>query len=160
MTPVIEPATLDDVEELARLRHQLYDEYGEADVGAAEYLPVFAEFARAALDDRDWRAWVARDDGRVVATTWLRLVPRIPRPQASGAAHAMGYLTNMYVEHSHRGGGLGTRMLGAVIDWAREEGVPMLLCWPAPGDAAVRFYRRAGFTGDHSVMVLPLREGD
>jgi GNAT superfamily N-acetyltransferase len=159
VTRTIEPATPDDIDELGRLRHQLYDEYGEADLGPAEYAPIFADFARAALADPDWRAWVAREGGRLVASTWLRLVPRIPRPQAGDAVHPMGYLTSMYVEPEHRNGGLGSRMLGAVIAWAREEGVQLLICWPAPGDDAVRFYRRAGFTGDHTVMVLPLREG-
>jgi GNAT superfamily N-acetyltransferase len=50
-------------------------------------------------------------------------------------------------------------MLGTAIAWAREEGMQLLICWPAPGEGAVRFYRRVGFAGDHSVMVLKLREG-
>jgi GNAT superfamily N-acetyltransferase len=159
VTPVIEAATTDDIDELARLRHQLYDEYGEAELGLGEYGPVFAAFARAALADPDWRVWVARDDGRLVASTWLRVVPRIPRPDAGDVAHPIGYLTNMYVEAGYRNGGLGSRLLGTAIAQARDEGFQLLICWPAPGEAAVRFYRRAGFRGDHAVMVLSLREG-
>ena len=159
MTPVIEPATPGDVEELARLRYQLYDDYGEADVGLTAYLPAFATFAGAALADPDWRAWVARDGDRLVASTWLRVVPRIPRPDGNESAHPMGYLTSMYVEPGHRNAGLGSRMLATAITWARDQGLQLLVCWPAPGDDAVRFYRRAGFVGDRTAMVLSLREG-
>ena len=46
----IEPAGPQDVDALARLRHALYDEYGEADVPLADYLPTF----RAFLDSLRW----------------------------------------------------------------------------------------------------------
>jgi GNAT superfamily N-acetyltransferase len=151
----IELASPDDIDELARLRHALYDEYGDADLPLTAYLPAFRTFALSALTDRRWRAWVAREDGRIVATMWIQVVERVPQPIGAGDG-TIGYLTNAFVEPRHRNQGLGTRMLTEIREWARAEGVGTILCWPAPGEDAERFYARAGFGRGGGPMTLNL----
>lgn len=156
MPTAIELASPDDIDELARLRHALYDEYGEADIPLADYLPAFRAFASRALADPRWRAWVAREGGRIVATMWIEVVERIPQPIRTGGGRPIGYLTNAYVDPGHRNEGLGTRMLTEIRDWAHAEGVGTVLCWPAPGEDAERFYARAGFGRAGGPMTLNL----
>jgi GNAT superfamily N-acetyltransferase len=150
----IDSARPADAEDLARMRHALYDEYGDADLPIDEYIGGFAAFVRDAVEDPRWMIWVARADGRLVATMWLQLVRRVPQPVARNGNRPIGYLTNVYVDPAHRDAGLGSRMLDTVRDWARAADVISILCWPAPSDAAERFYARGGFRRNGSPMVL------
>lgn len=156
MPPAIELASPEDIDELARLRHALYDEYGEADLHFSEYLPAFRAFVSRALADRRWRAWVAREQGRIVGTMWIQIVERVPQPIGARGSRPIGYLTNAYVEPGHRNEGLGSRMLREICAWAQAEGIGEILCWPAPGEDAERFYARAGFDRGGGPMTLDL----
>jgi N-acetylglutamate synthase-like GNAT family acetyltransferase len=42
-----------------------------------------------------------------------------------------------------RNSGVGSKLLAAVSEWARELELEMLIVWPS--DASIPFYRRAGF---------------
>jgi GNAT superfamily N-acetyltransferase len=150
----IDTARAADAEELARMRHALYDEYGDADLPIEDYVGRFAAFVRNALEDPRWMICVARADGQLVATMWLQLVGRVPQPVAHNGSRPIGYLTNVYVDPAHRDAGIGARMLHTVRDWARAADVSTILCWPAPSDAAERFYARGGFHRNGSPMVL------
>jgi GNAT superfamily N-acetyltransferase len=151
----IRSATLDDVAALARLRWQLYTEDApDAAESAEAYQRRFERFAREAMADPDWRVWVAEDDaGTVVGAMWRFRVPRIPQPDR-GEPAPLGYLTNVYVEPAHRDGGLGSRMLGEVIDASRAEGFSLIVTWPS--DRSNPFYERAGFARGDDPLTLVL----
>jgi Acetyltransferase (GNAT) domain len=69
-------ATADDVDELARLRWQLYAEDGPEMTGSfEEYRTRFLRFAREALAGDDWRAWVAMDGDRLVGFSLAMVWP-------------------------------------------------------------------------------------
>jgi GNAT superfamily N-acetyltransferase len=140
----IRAATLGDIEELARLRWQLYTEY-EPDIAETldRYRERFIAFARDALGRDDWRAWVAEEAGRLVAAMWLHTVPRVPAPGRADPS-PIGYLTNVYVESTHRGHGLGSEMLRGVLEHCASAGFELVVTWPA--DPSYAFYERAGFT--------------
>jgi GNAT superfamily N-acetyltransferase len=152
----IRTALPQDVGTLARLRWQLYTEDAPAlSESAAEYRQRFERFAREALADPDWRVWVAEDeDGAVVGAMWRFRVPRIPQPDR-GEPAPLGYLTNVYVQPAHRDGGLGSRMLRAVIDASRAEGFSLIVTWPS--DRSYPFYERAGFARHDDPLMLEFR---
>ncbi len=109
---VVRPATGEDVDELARLRWQLYAEDDPAvEESFADYRERFVRFATIALEDDDWRAWVAEDGGRIVGALWRHRTPRIPQP-GRGDPAPLAYVTNVYVEPAYRNTGLGARLLG------------------------------------------------
>lgn len=58
-------------------------------------------------------------------------------------------ITNMYVAPSKRGGGVGSRLLQAVLDAAEADGIVRALLFTGAKDvmAIVRFYSRHGFDG-------------
>ena len=158
MTPTIRRATLDDVDELARLRFQLYTEYTPSIAEPFEaYHERFTPFAREALADPErWHAWAAEDDGRLVAAMWLQLVPRVPAPGRDDP-RPFGYLTNAYVEPSLRGHGLGAALLAEVVRHCEAHAFELMVAWPV--DEAYGFYEQAGFTRppDPVVWQLPKR---
>ena len=155
--PSIDTASIDDVADLAGLRFALYEEQ-EDRVGERpeDYLERFARFAERALASDDWRAWVARLDGRPVAAMWLHTVHRVPVP--GKRAGPIGYLTNVYVAPEHRDAGLGARMLDRVTTWCRQEGFSTVIVWPT--ERSRPFYARGGFGRPDEPLVLELEPDD
>jgi GNAT superfamily N-acetyltransferase len=154
--PTIEPATIADVDALARLRWELYVEQdGELEPSDA-YGDRFVAFARDALSTDVWHAWVARDASGPVGAMWLHTVERIPVP--GKVAGPIGYLTNVYLAPQLRNGGLGSRMLDQVLDWCRTQRLSCVITWPTPRSRP--FYRRGGFERLEEPFILELRPDD
>ena len=154
MDPNIGLATLADVEELARLRWQLYTE----DVATIEepyavYVERFAAFAGEALADERWRVWIAEDMGRLVGAAWRFTVPRVPQP-GRGEPRPLAYVTNLYVEPGYRNQELGTKLLERAVEASRAEGFSLVMVWP--NDRSAPFYERAGFDRPADPLVLDL----
>ncbi len=56
-------------------------------------------------------------------------------------------LVSMWVAPAHRRLGVGTQLVGAIVDWARAEKARLLrLVVTSNNQPAIRFYRRLGFT--------------
>jgi GNAT superfamily N-acetyltransferase len=128
--PAIREATLDDIEELARLRWEFRREHGDVAPGRSyrAFSERFAAFAREALADDRWRAAVADRDGRLVGTVWLQLVRKVPAPSARG--EFIGYVTNAYVAPEERDGGLGAALLERLVEQVETVPIEVLIVWP------------------------------
>jgi len=151
--PSIELASIADLDELARLRFALYEEQeGSIDEPPGLYHDRFERFAARALVSDDWRAWVARVDGGLVAAMWVHTVHRVPVP--GKRAGPIGYLTNVYVVPEHRNAGLGAEMLDRVTGWCREEGFSAVIVWPT--ERSRPFYARGGFGRPGEPLVIEL----
>lgn len=142
---LIRPATDEDTDELARLRWEFRIESGTPATRTYEtFVEEFRAFARDAFaDGASWRAWVADDDGRLVGCAWLRLIERVPHPNKTLDERPIAYVTNMFIEPSHRNAGLGRALLDHALDFAREREVDGVVLWPS--DRSRPFYERAGF---------------
>ena len=141
----IRPATPEDADELARLRWDFRVEHGTPVTRTFdEFASEFRAFVTDALaGGAPWRAWVAHADGRLVGCVWLQLVEKVPHPSRGRWERPIAYVTNAYVEPGLRDAGLGTRLLDAALEFAREHEVAEAVVWPTP--RSVSFYRRAGF---------------
>ncbi len=89
-----------------------------------------------------------------------------PRPRfvglvgGSGADHGPGSveLTSMWVDPSIRGAGIGARLVGAVVDWARAGGARQVELWVVEeNDPAIALYRRCGFVTTPDRQPFPNR---
>jgi GNAT superfamily N-acetyltransferase len=133
-------AELRDASELARLRWEFRPE-DQPHQGLEEFSREFEKWF-AAASASDWMAAVADDgSGVLVGCVFLRSVSKVPNPGAGD--RAWGYVTNSYVTPSHRGQGVGGRLLEVVIAAARERGHELLIVWPS--EEALSFYARVGF---------------
>ena len=65
-------------------------------------------------------------------------------------------LVSMWVAPSHRGTGVATELVEAVLAWATDEGARNVALWVTHGnDRAQRFYERMGFAVTGDVQPLP-----
>ena len=79
---------------------------------------------------------------------------------------ATGRLGGMWVGPSARGIGIGTALIGAVVDWFRSAGLRRVRLWVVPSSAAEKLYRSAqfiatgrqkAFPGDDSRSVIEMQ---
>ncbi len=142
-----------EVDELARLRWQLYAEDEPALVDSLEaYRERFLDFARPALEDDRWTVWVAEETGRLVGNIWRYRAPRIQ--PSRGRTADLAYVTNVYVEPSLRNAGLGSRLLRVAVEASREEGCSLAMVWPSV--RSIPFYERVGFKRPPDPLILDL----
>jgi GNAT superfamily N-acetyltransferase len=152
-SPDAAPATIrraaaDDAEALAALRWEFRAPLGPVNEDSDAFVRRCAEWMRTRLAREAWRAWVAEAGGRIVGTVWLQLVEKMPNPVAEPELH--GYVTNLYVRETARGG-VGSRLLAAALEECAAAGVHAAFLWPTEGSRSL--YRRFGFTGEGEVMV-------
>ena len=112
-----------------------------ADLAAAEAQPPehWQERAAAATCEGSQVVMLAEDGGRLVGMTgvYTESAPKV--------AH-IGHVWGVYVRESHRGRGVGERLMHAAINWARGKRLLMLkLGVEAGNDTARRCYERCGF---------------
>ena len=140
---IVREAMPADAAELARLRwdSRVEDHSGHSRV---EFLRECEVWVREALASRRWIMAVALSTkcaDALYGCMFLQFVEKVPAPGA--AQRAWGYVTNAFVDSEQRGHGIGQRLLEFLIEAAQNRGLEFLIVWPS--EAAVAFYRRAGF---------------
>jgi GNAT superfamily N-acetyltransferase len=147
----IRRATLDDAAELADLRWTWRREkYPEVEQPYEEFVAQFRTWWSGVQDTHV--AVLATDDSRAVGMAFLALVARVPDPGNMRRAHAD--LQSVYVREDHRNDGIGTTMIRALIDYARESGCDKISVHS--GTRAVGLYEREGFGHFERLLVLDL----
>jgi GNAT superfamily N-acetyltransferase/ADP-ribose pyrophosphatase YjhB (NUDIX family) len=114
----------------------------------AAYLAAFDEIEA----DPQELLVVADDDGTVVGTLQLSVVPGLARRGAR-----RGQLEAVRVAASHRGQGLGRLLVSWAVEEARSRGCGLVqLTTDKSRSDALRFYERLGFVASHEGMKLQL----
>ena len=152
----IRMANQDDLAQLADLRWRARLEGGEENPAIS-----FDEFKKECIRlMRNWmRAgthtlWIATIDDLIVSHIAVHRVDLLPRPIK--IQDQFGVITENYTRPTFRNQGIGSRLMGRVIEWAREADCELLIVYPS--HRARPFYARAGFSDDSEVMEFKLRE--
>ena len=146
---IIRRATADDAEALARLRWEFRAGIGQVDKGEDAFVARCTAWMRARLAEGGaWRAWVAEAHGEIAGNVWMQMIEKMPNPVHEPEVH--GYVTDLYVRPSARGG-VGGRLLAAALGECAAAGVHHAFLWPT--ERSRPLYRRLGFTGEGEVMV-------
>ncbi len=145
--PVFREARREDLPAVLRLLRQL-----NADDPALEPSVARAVFD-SILDTPGLTVFVLEQDGTLVASTYLNVVPNLTR-----AAAPYAVIENVVVDEAHRGQGLGKAIIAKTLKIAWEAG-----CYKAMLQTGSRrpsthaFYRACGFSGDekHAYVAHP-----
>jgi GNAT superfamily N-acetyltransferase len=148
----IRRATAEDAEVMADLRRdmqgELTDSTGPLDPDAL-YERNLAYF-RECIPSGQFVAYVAEEDGEMVATSGM-VVYRAP-PTGGNPTGIEVYIMNMYTVPSHRGRGLATKLLDALVTHA--QGLGARRAWLRASDAGRPVYQRYGFVGNDAHYML------
>jgi len=98
------------------------------------------------------RGYVARTGGHPIGCAWLCLIDRVPGP--GKFERRGGILQSVYVEPSSRDTGVGTELVGVMLEDARLMGLDYVMVHPSKRSFA--FYRRLGFTDADGALELRL----
>ena len=119
-------ATLEDVEVLAKLRVEMLFEtkHSETDLRTLLYGNT-VHYLCEAMADGSYLAWVAEEDGQIVAMgglTFYRLPPNDWCPNGHTA-----YLSAMYTKPAHRKNGIAKQLLKLLMKEAKDRGCERIL---------------------------------
>src|SRR5262245_48258345 len=125
---IIRLATPEDAGNLARLRYEFRAGQDPATEAESEFLERCRDWMAARITtESQWRCWVVEGAGKLVGAIWLQLIEKIPNPGAEAEKH--GYISNFYVEPSHRAGGLGSRLIDICVSFCEKESVDAVILW-------------------------------
>ena len=143
-------ADLSDADELARLRWIWRaverGEQGDPD----QFREDFGDWM--ANHDRSHLPFVVELDGSAVAMAWLVVIERVPGPEKW--TRLSGTIQSVFVLAEQRNAGLGSLLIGELIEGARRIGLDYLSVHPSP--RSFPFYRRLGFGGEGNLLFLGL----
>jgi GNAT superfamily N-acetyltransferase len=137
-------ATAADAEELARGAVDGVSGYGEFAPGwsGPGYEQELAH-ARTALQDPGYHAFVAEAGGAIAGQVAVLAADATALPAGDPE---LAHLRNLFVAREHWGSGVGSALLHAGEDDARERGFTAIRLFVAGGQArARRFYEREGW---------------
>jgi GNAT superfamily N-acetyltransferase len=144
---VIVPATKADIPQLASLLHLLFTQEEDFKPDAARQA---AGLALIINSPQTGIIFVARSGAEIVGM--VNLLFTISTAEGGPVC----WLEDMVVHPDQRGSGLGSRLLSAVIEYAREHAfLRMTLLTDEANEGARRFYGRHGFV-ESGMMTLRL----
>lgn len=146
---IIRRATLGDVEEMVRLRHDMQEEMGEgrgADPDAI--VDATRDYFQKQLTGKHFVGILAEDAGRIVGTGSF-VVYDTP-PSTANPSGVDAYVLNMYTVPGYRGRGVARQILDALLARAYEEGARRI--WLRTSDQARTVYEHLGFQSRDNYM--------
>ncbi|MGA5807218.1 GNAT family N-acetyltransferase [Streptomyces cellulosae] len=145
----IRPATADDVPAIVAMLTD--DPLGAQRESPDDLAPYLTALERLRADPNQHLV-VAVQDGRIVGTLQLTIIPGLSR---RGATRSL--IEAVRIHADARGGGLGGRLIEWAIDTSRREGCQLVqLTSDNTRTDAHRFYERLGFTASHVGFKLAL----
>jgi GNAT superfamily N-acetyltransferase len=145
----IRPALTDDLPAIVAMLAD--DPLGAQRESPDDLAPYLAALER--IDgDPNQHLIVAQQDGRVIGTLQLTIIPGLSR---KGATRSI--IEGVRIHPDERGSGLGTRLIHWAIDESRRQNCRLVqLTSDATRTDAHRFYERLGFEASHVGFKLPL----
>jgi GNAT superfamily N-acetyltransferase len=117
----IRPATIGDISHIVQHREQMFRDMGLA----AEFEDMAAAFdlwLRHAIPSKTYLGWMAEaNGGQVVAGGGLVVMPWPPGPMTMDPR--CGFIFNVYTQPAHRKQGLARKLMDAMHDYCRAEGL-------------------------------------
>jgi GNAT superfamily N-acetyltransferase len=155
-TNKIRLASTEDAMVLAKLRYEFRaSSRGYVVENDAAFIERCARWMHERLRNESyWKCWIAECDATAIGNVWAQLIEKIPNPMAEPEYYV--YLTNFYVREEHRGTGIGSRLLAAVLEWTRSKNVQLVILWPA--ERSRPFYLRNGFSFADDLMQMTVEK--
>lgn len=121
MTYSIRPATISDIPNIVDQREQMFREMG-IPAGFEDMKVAMDLWLRHAIPARTYLGWIAESkQGEIAAGGGLIVIPWPPGPISMDPR--CGFVFNVYTQPQHRKQGLARRLMDAMHDYCRAEGI-------------------------------------
>lgn len=149
MTYSIRPATIADIPDIVSHRERMFRDMA-LPAAFDDMAPAFELWLRHAIPASTYLAWMAvTGDGEVVGGAGLIVIPWPPGPISMDPR--CGFVFNVYTDPAHRKQGLARRLMEAIHDYCREEGMErMVLNASTFGES---MYRSMGYVATAEPMM-------
>jgi GNAT superfamily N-acetyltransferase len=125
MTYSIRPATIADIPHIGSHREQMFRDM-KLSAAFDDMAPAVELWLRHALPSKTYLGWMAEtNDGEVVGGAGLIVIPWPPGPISMDPR--CGFVFNVYTNPKHRQQGLARRLMDAIHDYCRGEGIERLV---------------------------------
>jgi GNAT superfamily N-acetyltransferase len=152
---IIRPAHRNDLDTLVLHRRRMWTDirrWNPGDLDRAD--PAYRRWVRREMGAHRFVGFVVESpEGRVVGSGGVWLQPAQPRPGRLSRSH-MPYILSMYTLPAFRGRGVATRLVEAMVQWARKRGYARVTLHASRFGHPI--YQRLGFE-DSNEMRLTLR---
>jgi ribosomal protein S18 acetylase RimI-like enzyme len=148
----IRKATVQDIEEIIRLRLELFKELGEVQSEQEEALVTTAtkKYLEESLSNNEFISFLALSNNNVISVSGMVLFKRPPYLDNLKGLEA--YILNMYTIPQYRGKGLARKLLENCIEECKKIGVKRI--WLHASEDGIPLYKKMGFTFKNSEMEL------
>lgn len=147
----VRAATVADLPVVLEHRRRMFEAMGFRDPAALEtMLGISTDLLKRGLEDGTYRGWFATTaDGRIVAGGGVIVLTFQPHPIDPRAQRA--WVVNMFTEPEYQRRGLARRLVQAMIDWSRAEGMRYLYLHAS--DAGRSLYESTGFIANNEMRL-------
>jgi len=144
-------ATVDDIPVIVQQRRQMFLDMGGADANKLdEHDPGFDAWIRDKLPAEEYVGWVADTNGRNVGGAGLWIMDWPPHP--ADPTSQRGCVMNVYVDPVYRRQGLARLMVTALLRWANQHGVRILILNASREGRGL--YESLGFTTTNEMTLV------
>ena len=153
----IRPATTADLPLIVFQRRAMFEEMGIRDRSALDAMnAAFAAWMKGRIERGEYRGWFVTDDrGAVLAGAGMWLQESSPSPHDSSTRRA--YVMNVYTAPEYRRQGHARRLMEAVMECVREQGIRTVALHAS--DAGRALYESLGLKSTNEMrIVLPPKE--
>ncbi|MEC5425842.1 GNAT family N-acetyltransferase [Virgibacillus sp. C22-A2] len=132
-----------DIKQLIKMRWDFTIEYDDSkkDESFVEFEKEFQSFLENALKSRQWFIWVVEENRKIVSHIYIELIQKVPRP--GRITYPFAYMTNVYTVPEYRNKGIGSKLLGSINNWIKENNYEFVIVWPS--DESINYYKGNGY---------------
>jgi ribosomal protein S18 acetylase RimI-like enzyme len=148
----IRRATVQDIEEIVKLRLELFKELGEArsEQEGSLILTATRNYLEEALSNNEFISYLALENHYVISVSGMVLFKRPPYLENLKGLEA--YILNIYTLPPYRGKGLARKLLENCIEECKKIGVKRI--WLHASYDGIPLYKKMRFTFKNSEMEL------
>jgi len=143
-----------DAPALAQLRYAFRSLTDQDVEPQSEFVQRCLTWMTDRLQRPNWQCWVAEQQDEIIGVLWLQLIEKIPNPTSEPELHA--YITNVFVNESSRGQGIGSRLLTETLTFCKDQSVHAVILWPS--EKSRTLYERHGFAVRSDLFELVLEK--
>lgn len=136
-------AQTNDIKQLIKMRWDFTIEYDENKEKESydDFEKECQSFLENALNSSQWFIWVAEENEKVISHIYIEVIQKVPRPGRTTFPFA--FMTNVYTVPEYRNKGVGSKLLGSINKWVKENNYEFVIVWPS--EESINYYKKNGY---------------